>query len=130
MAAFIPLIAGIAPSIINLIAGLVHKHAPQAEAASGPGTGPVKFADVVNAVLVNLQTAAAAGQIQGVPGEDQIKLIVQSIVSSMKLQGLLNGTTQDSPPAVAPPSNPPVPGAGASATVNLRIVGGTIQVQQ
>ena len=58
-AALIPLIAGIAPSIITLIASLVHKSAPAAESTNGSGTGPVKFAQVFQTVITSLQQAAA-----------------------------------------------------------------------
>jgi hypothetical protein len=125
VAAFIPIIASVAPSIISLIAGLVHKNAPIAEATHGPGTGPVKFADVFTAVITALQSAAAAGQIdKTLPSDDSIKAIIQAVVSSMQLSGLLGAT------ASTPPSSPGNPAAGAVGIVVLKIVGGTIQVQQ
>lgn len=101
-AAIIPIVASLAPDIIGLIAGLVHKHAPIAE-ATGPGTGPVKFADVFGAVMTALQNAAAAGSIsKQLPSDEAIKSIIQAVVSSMKLSGLLDS---------------PVPVAGQSYTL-------------
>lgn len=112
--ALIPLVATVAPPLINLIAGLVHKAAPIAEQKHGPGTGPVKFSDVFNSVIVSLQNAALAGQIdKTLPPDDVIKTIIQAVVSSMQLSGVLE------PPAPLPPS-------GISV---LKIVGGTLQVQ-
>jgi hypothetical protein len=109
-AAIVPLIAGIAPSIISLITGLVHKSAPVAEAANGPGTGPVKFAQVLQSVMGALQSAASSGQIDKVlPSDDSIKLIIQSVINSMQMGGQLPasaaplvpqtiGTLQSNPP--------------------------------
>lgn len=92
-AAIVPLIAGIAPSIISLITSLVHKHAPVAEAKLGSGTGPVKFADVFSSVLQALQQAAGAGAIdKTLPADDLIKLVIQAVVGSLKLQGGLDIT--------------------------------------
>jgi hypothetical protein len=89
-AAIIPLIAGLAPSIIQLIVGLVHKHAPAAQAASPqPGTGPVRFADVLTAVAQALQQAASAGQIPqaGIPPDATLATLIETIVQSMKQPG-------------------------------------------
>ena len=92
-AAIVPLVAGLAPTIINLITSLVHRNAPIAEAKLGNGTGPVKFADVFGAVIVALQSAAAAGTIdKQLPSDESVKLIIQAVVSSMKLQGQLDTT--------------------------------------
>lgn len=94
MAAFIPLIGALAPTIINLITSLTTKHATTAETALGSGTGPVKFAQVFNAVLVDLQAAAAAGQIDKIlPPDATIQTIIQSTVMSMQLAGLLPSST-------------------------------------
>ncbi len=93
-AALIPLIASLAPSVINLITGLVHKTAPIVEATNGPATGPVKFASVFETVIGALQSAAAAGQIdKQLPPDDLIKLVIQSVVSSLKLSGQLGSDT-------------------------------------
>jgi hypothetical protein len=102
-AALIPLIAGVAPSVIELITALVHKQAPIADATHGPGTGPVKFADVFGSVIGGLTSAANAGQIdKSLPSEDQIKLIVQSVVTSMIRSGML-GQGQAQLPATSAP---------------------------
>lgn len=117
-AALIPLIAGLAPSIINLIASLVHQHAPQAEMANGPGTGPVKFADVFAAVIDALQKAAASGAIdKTLPPDEQIKMIIQAVVNSMQLSGVLGGGAA-------------IPAAPTGQVITLRVIGGTVQVQQ
>lgn len=93
--AIIPLIAGLAPGIISLITGLVHKHAPVVEAAMGPATGPVKLADVFNRIITDLQNAATAGTIdKSLPPDEMIKLVIQSVVSSLKLDGSLNAPPQ------------------------------------
>lgn len=111
-AAIIPLIAGIAPPIINLIAGLVNKHAPAAETQFGPGTGPIKFADVFSNVINALQKSASAGTIdKTLPPDDTIKLIIQSIVSSLNISGQLS--PQETP----------------NSPKTLTIIGGTLQVQ-
>lgn len=103
MAAFVPLIAEIAPELINLIVGLVHKKAPIAEASNGPSTGAVKFSEVFQAVIAALNTAAAAGQInKALPPDDTIKTIIQAVVQSMQLSGLIG--TQ--PQSTTPTSNP------------------------
>src|SRR3984893_17289926 len=88
-AAIIPLIASLAPTIIDLIASLVHKQAPIAEATLGTGTGPVKFADVFVSVMESLTKAKVAGQIDLLPDDSTVKTIIQAVVTSMKLTGLL-----------------------------------------
>ncbi len=93
---------GLAPTALNsaitLIAGLVHQKAPVLEDVRGPGTGPVKFTDLFGSVITDLQKAAAAGQIDKVlPSDDLIKLIMQSVVTSMKLQGQLDGVLTSIP---------------------------------
>jgi len=96
-AAAVSLITSLAPEVINLIAGLVHKQAPVAEATYGPSTGLVKFADVFSFVITALQTAAAAGQIPKVlPSDDTVKAIIQAVVQSMQLSGLLGAETTTS----------------------------------
>lgn len=89
----IPLIAGIAPNIISLITGLVHKKAPAVEAVLGPATGPLKFTEVLTAVMTALNASLQAGQITDVPHEDLVKVIIQAVVTSMKLAGILDGPT-------------------------------------
>ncbi len=92
-AALVPLIAGLAPTVINLITALVHKQAPVAEVTHGPGTGPVKFADVFGAVMTALQKAAAAGSISStLPSDDIVKVVIQAVVSSMQLMGALGSS--------------------------------------
>ena len=86
----IPLIGAVLPDIITLITGLIHKAAPLAEAANGPSTGPAKFGDVFASVITSLNSAALAGQISKIlPSDEVIKIIIQAVVSSMKLGGLL-----------------------------------------
>src|SRR5579871_5790131 len=93
-ATVLPLIASLAPNIIGLITSLVHKSAPQAEQQLGGGTGPVKFAQVFSDVMTALQQAAAAGSIdKTLPGDDAVKLVIQSVVASMKGLGLLDSAT-------------------------------------
>jgi hypothetical protein len=90
-AALIPLIAGLAPEIINLIVSLVHPKAIAAEQL-GTGTGPVKFANVFVAVMQDLAKAHAAGTISVLPDDATVKTIIQSVVVSMQLSGFLGGT--------------------------------------
>ena len=86
----VPLISALLPEVINLIAGLVHKAAPVAEVSNGPKTGPVKFADVFAAVMTALQNAAAAGSIPKIlPPDDTVKAIIQAVVTSMQISGVL-----------------------------------------
>lgn len=89
----IPAALSIAPQIISLITGLVHHHAPIAQATTGPGTGAVRFADVFTAVMDSLQKAATAGTIdKSLPSEDLIKVVIQAVVTSLKMQGQLTGS--------------------------------------
>jgi hypothetical protein len=89
-AALVPLALSLAPEIINLITGLVHKHATVAQVAKVPNTGPVAFADVLSAVGDDLSRAHAAGQITGpIPEDAIVKVIIQAVVTSMKMSGLL-----------------------------------------
>ena len=91
LAAVLPTIEAVAPSIITLITALVHKAAPAAEIALGPSTGPVKFAQVFGDVVTSLTSAANAGQIPlTLPSDPAIQVIIQAVVSSMKLAGLLD----------------------------------------
>lgn len=93
--ALIPLIAGVLPDVISLIAGLVHRAAPQAEAALGSGTGQAKFADVFASVMTTLTKAAEAGTIpKQLPSDDVVRTVIQGVVSSMKLSGLLDSPTR------------------------------------
>src|SRR6185369_16752496 len=95
----IPLLAGVLPDVISLIAGLVHRAAPQAEAALGPGTGAVKFSDVFASVMASLTKAAEVGQIpKALPPDDTVKVVIQAVVSSMKLSGLLDSSMQPAAP--------------------------------
>ena len=104
----VPLVMGLAPEVIKLIASLVHKSAPTAESI-GPGTGVVKFAQVFGDVVTALTSAASAGQIsKTLPPDDAIKLIIESVVSSMKLSGDL------------PASGAPVPAAAQTGQLSLK----------
>ncbi len=115
-AAIIPLVAAVAPDIIGLIAGLVHRAAPAAE-KNGPGTGPVKFGEVFASVIGSLNSAAIAGQIpKGLPGDDVIKVIIQAVVSSMKLAGLLG----DAAVAAISPAQSLVLKSGQSVTISVQ----------
>ena|ERR1700730_8571690 len=118
-AAIIPLIASLAPTIIDLIASLVHKQAPIAEATLGTGTGPVKFADVFVSVMESLTKAKVAGQIDLLPDDSTVKTIIQAVVTSMKLTGRLG----PAPPATI--TNTAVASAvtlssGESVTVSVK----------
>lgn len=92
-AAIIPVIATLAPELINLITSLVHQHAPIAEQNNGAGTGPVKFADVLLAVKDSLDKALKAGQIRELPEEASLQIIIQAVVTSMKISGTLTSST-------------------------------------
>jgi hypothetical protein len=88
----IPLIAAALPEVlnlVNLIVGLVHPKAIAAEQAHGPLSGPVKFADVFVAVMADLVKAHAAGTIAILPDEATVKIIEQSVITTMKLAGML-----------------------------------------
>ncbi len=103
------------PVVANLIAGLVHRHAPAIEQQYGPGTGPVKLPDLFAAVIGDLQRAAAAGTIpKQLPSDDLIRVVVQSVVSSMKLSGLLESAV----PALATPQAVTLR-AGQSLTITV-----------
>lgn len=101
-AAIIPLVASLAPSLISLIASLAHPAAQAAEAI-GPGTGAVKFAQVLDTVMGALQTAAAAGTIpKDLPSDETIKVILQAVISTMQLSGLLGPGKVTTPAAGSP----------------------------
>ncbi len=128
-AAAIPLIASLAPSIIDLIVGLVHKGAPKQEAALGDKTGPVKFANLFVSVMSDLAKAHAAGSISDIPSDDAAKTIIQSVISSMKLLGLLNGASipdAPGPASVIPTGSPVVPAATAPAKQSFVLANGQI----
>lgn len=117
-AAIIPLIAGIAPSVIQLISALVHKFAPQAEQKYGAGTGPIKFADVFNNVIIALQQAAASGAIdKTLPPDELIKAIIEAVVNSLNINGQLS-----TPVTAAPPATDTTSGTG-SVSVGQTIPG-------
>lgn len=103
----IPAIIAAAPlvenAIVSLIAALTHKTAPLVEAARGAGTGPVKFADLFVSVMSDLALAHSKGQISMVPDDATAKLIIQSVLSSMKLLGLLDGQVSPTAPTPAGP---------------------------
>jgi len=120
-AAIAPLIAPLLvtelPKLVDLIVGLVHQKAPAAEAALGSGTGPVKFADVFAGVMNDLARAHAAGQLETIPDDTTAKLIIQSIVTSMKVSGWLTGSPSPLVPGVAAPL---VLTAGQSLTISVK----------
>jgi hypothetical protein len=99
-AAVFPIIAGLLPDIVSLIAGLVHPKAIAAEAAHGPLSGPVKFADVFASTMKDLIAAHAAGTIPLLPDEPMVKIVIQAVVTTMKLGGLLG----DSAAVAVPPA--------------------------
>jgi hypothetical protein len=125
-AAIIPILTAVGPSLISLIAGLVHRSAPAAEQQLGPGTGPVKFAQVFGDVIAALNRAASAGQIDKLlPSDQEIQLIIQSVVSSMKLAGLLSASqAADISQAISTPAPAGQQGiiltAGQSLTITVR----------
>ena len=92
-AAVIPLITSLAPEVINLITSLIHQFAPQAEVTNGPGTGPVKFADVFVSVMDALTKAKVAGTIAALPDDSTVKTIIQAVITSMQMVGLLGSSS-------------------------------------
>ena len=98
IAAIAPLVAPLLPvignDIISLITGLVHQKAPVAQAANPvPGTGAVRFVDVFTGTMQTLVDLHAKGQIAGpLPDESIVKIIIQAVVTSMKLPGGLLGS--------------------------------------
>ena len=124
----IPLIEALGPSVISLIAGIVHKEAPKQEAANGPGTGPVKFANVFDAAMNALQVAANAGQIdKNLPSPDVVKVLVQTLITAFKLPG---GVLADVPAVTMPVPVSAATPINLTGTANFSVVGGTLQLQQ
>jgi hypothetical protein len=119
-AAFIPLATTLAPALINLIASLAHSKAPVIEQQYGSGTGPVKFGALFGDVVMALQKAAAAGQIDKVlPNDDTIKLVIQAVVTAMQLSGVL--ATAPAVQAVADTSGQSIVlSAGQSVTITVK----------
>jgi hypothetical protein len=116
----LPLILTEVPKLIDLIVGLVHKQAPVAEASGGPNTGPVKFADVFIATMEDLIKAHAKGTIPGLPDEAEVKVIIQAVVTSMKLSGVLGSTSVQSPAELPSTQGPLVLTAGQSITISVK----------
>ena len=104
----------LAPALIDLIVGLVHQKAPVAEQL-GPGTGPVKFADVFVSVMTDLTKAKAAGRIEALPDDPTVKVIIQAVVTSMQMSGMLGGAI--AVPPVAPSAQSIVLKGGQSLLV-------------
>lgn len=102
-ATLIPLGLSLAPQIYQLIAGLVHKHAPAIEQAyPQPNMGPVKFSNLFDTVMGSLTQAAATGQIdKTLPPDDLIKSMLETAVQTLKQPGgpLADATAQ--PPATS-----------------------------
>lgn len=96
-AALIPIVASALPDIVSFIASLIHPKVKAAE-AMGPGTGPLKFADVLTATLAELVRAHASGVITTVPDNDTVKVILQSVYTSLKLSGDLAATAAAAAP--------------------------------
>lgn len=118
-----PLLPTITNDLITLITGLIHKQAPIAQAANPvPGTGPLRFADVFASVMRSVVTAHAAGQIAGtLPDEGIVKVIIQAVVTSMKLPGNLLDMTGVTPIAVAADTvQSVVLKAGQSVTITVQ----------
>jgi hypothetical protein len=111
----IPLILGLEPAIVNLVAGLAHHQAPIVEAANGPGTGPTKFGDLFVGVMKSLTNAKEAGQIATIPDVSAVKLILQSVVQAMKLSGTLGEAPAPTAAAPTPVISPPAPHTGSTA---------------
>lgn len=108
-------------TIAGLIASLVHPAAKAAEAQIGSGGGPVKLSQVFEAVIGWLQKAAAVGTIpKELPSDDTIKMIIQAVVSSMKISGLL-GDAPTTVPTNAPVGSPDgiILKAGQSVTITV-----------
>lgn len=115
-AALIPIFAGLAPELISLIVSLTHPAAKAAEAQLGTGSGPVKMATVFGDVMTALTKAAEAGTIsKTLPPDETVKLILQAVVTSMKMSGALGST----PIAEAPSTSQIILlRAGQSLTIN------------
>lgn len=125
----IPIITAVAPSIIQLIAGLVHRSAPIQEATQGPKTGPVKFAGVFADVIQALTAAANAGQIDKVlPPDPAIQVIIQAVITSMQISGLLSGvpTATAQTATVAPQAQPAVGAPPNAAPLSFALKNGQI----
>ena len=124
-AAIIPIVAPLVltevPKLIDLIVGLVHKKAPAAESALGAGTGLVKLADVYTGTMQDLIKAKAAGTIPGLPDEAEVKIIIQAVVTSMKLLGGLGSINVQSPSELpATTQGPLVLSSGQSITISVK----------
>ena len=120
--AALPTVIGDAQKVISLIVGLVHKSAP-AQEALGPGTGPVKFSNVFADVMTELQKAAAAGQIdKTLPSDEMVKAIIQAVVTSLQISGLLGAVATTATPTPAPAAAAPhaaVAATGSAQSVTL-----------
>jgi hypothetical protein len=118
------LLPGAFQALSDLIAGLVHKNAPIVQASNGPSTGPIKLGDLVMLVQKALIGAHAAGTLTGtLPDDATVGVIVQSMISIMKLPGGQLG------PAVAgsPASGDPV-SVKSGTPVTLTIGGQSVTI--
>lgn len=101
--AVVPLIASLAPSLIDLIVSLVHPKVKAASAVATTGQGAVAFGNVLAATLQDLVNAHAAGTLATVPENDTVKLIIQSVYTALKLSGDLPGVPTPTLPLVEGP---------------------------
>lgn len=116
MAAFIPLIAGLLPDVIKLVTSLAHPAVKEAETL-GPGTGPVKLAQVFEIVKSGLQSALIAKTVTDpLPSDDLIKIVIQAVVNALQLEGALGITSTPSVSATGSQALTLKAGQGVSIT--------------
>lgn len=116
-ATIVPIIAAAAPLITPAIKWL----AVHVENLFGAGTGPTKLSAVVNAVTPIVQQLATSGKIPGQLDTASIVALVESVVQSLKADGVLNPDT-----ARIIASQPIATNINTGASFN--VTGGTLQI--
>jgi hypothetical protein len=103
------------PAVADLMAGIIHKHATQAQ--STPVPDEQKLAAVIDKTKVDLRQAVADGKIPAVPPPDIVAAAVQASVSTLKVTGAL--PSSKSQPAADSQSGITIPIALQSVTITI-----------
>ena len=94
-AAIVPLITGLAPLVLPWIVKGV-------DIIFGPKTGDAKMPAALAALKAILEAAATAGKIPGVPSDDALRAIIETVVQDLKAKGEM---PTEQKPGQYPPQN-------------------------
>jgi hypothetical protein len=116
-AAALPVLAAAAPILLPIVQNLVMG----VEHLFGAGTGPTKLDTVLKALTPVAAALSTAGTITGTLDAPSLTALVQSVVSNLKAQGVLNPSTAAIVAAQPVASSMPTSGT-------FQISGGTLQL--